>query len=66
MGGQRTTTTVYLVYLPTNIKLAKIIAPNLIPNTLSNRYPPIMGSITFGQEYKAYKFSNWAEACNTH
>ena len=34
-------------------------AASLIPKTLSTKYPPMIGKMTFGHEYHAYRFSNW-------
>ena len=41
------------------INPANITAPSRVPKTLSIKYPPIMGKITFGHEYHAYKLANW-------
>lgn len=41
------------------INPANITAPSRVPKTLSIKYPPIIGKITFGHEYHAYKLANW-------
>ena len=48
-----------LCSLPRRMKEAKMTVDSLMPKTLSMKYPPMIGKTTLGQEYQAYKFSNW-------
>ena len=49
---------VFILALPAIQKEAKITAPSRVPKTLSIKYPPTIGNITFGHEYHAYKLAN--------